>query len=145
MYGKRARATIHNRYTLADSRMSSSEHLPITSTVLYHLQASQMADNQEQRKNAKSNEKVWLQRSSEKQRVVLKRLILIVVGREQTSFKCCGKIYEGQKTCLVSRYRYQKEMKQIGTDIITASIDPRRTITTTHTGVIPAKTQRKIH
>ena len=58
-------------------------------------------------------------------------------GLLKNSFKCCGKIYEGKKTCLVNRYRYQKEKKQTGTDIMTASIDPRRTVTTIHTGVTP--------
>jgi len=70
-------------------------------------------------------------------------MILIVLGRKQTSFKCCGKIYEGQKTCLVSRYRYKKEKKQTVTDITTTNIDPRRTVTIIHTGVTPARDKKK--
>lgn len=87
--------------------------------------------------------KVLAQRVFEKQAVLLQRWIITVLGRKQTSFKCCGKIYEGQKTCFVSRYRYKKEKKQTGTDITTTNIDPIRMVTITHTGVTPARDKKK--
>lgn len=104
-----------------------------------------MANNQVQMKEGKIKEalQVLAQRAFERQTVLLKSLILIVLGRKQTSFKCCGKIYEGQKTCLVSRYRYKKEKKQTGTDITTTNIDPIRTVTIIHTGVTPARDKKK--
>lgn len=104
-----------------------------------------MANNQVQMKECKIEDiwKVWPQRSFERQAVLLKMVILIELGRIQTSFKCCGKTYEGQKTCLVNRYRYSKQKKQTGTSIIKASIDPKRRVTIIHTGVTPAKTQEK--
>lgn len=80
--------------------------------------------------------KVLAQKAFEKQQLLL---ILTVLGRKQTSFKCCGKTYEGQKTCLMSRCRYKTKKKQTRTNITTTNIDPIRMVTTIHTGVTPAK------
>lgn len=40
---------------------------------------------------------------------------------------------------LVCRYIHKKEKKQAGTDTRTTNMDIRRTATTIHTGVIPAR------
>lgn len=103
-----------------------------------------MAHNEVQMKKGEIKEalKVLAQKAFEKQPLLPKRPILIVLGRKQTSFKCCGKIYEGQKTCLVSRYKYKTKKKQTGTDITTTNIDPIRMVTTIHTGVTPARQEK---
>lgn len=141
----RRSSTIYN-YIKADYRRGSSNPPTNNHFPFYSLKAPQMANNQVQMKECKIKDiwKVWPQRSFEKQTVLPRMLILIVWGRIQTSFKCCGKTYEGQKTCLVNRYRYKKQKKQTGTSIIKASIDPKRRVTIIHTGVTPAKTEEKI-
>lgn len=46
--------------------------------------------------------------------------------------------------CLVCRYKYNKEKKQTGTDITMANIDPITIVTIIHTGVTPAREEKRI-